>query len=349
MLIKKPAPAVSFIFVLGALGTLGSLTGCQILTNMDEMHDATLSASKATNEVESVAKHTDGTTEEVRDVAIATYEDLRQGNAMTIRSQRIQAMEATSVIDTKISEAGKYFMAFEFQAIKDLPLDSDRLQSLYLAAAQDFLRDLARYIPENRDLSPDSKDANMQNLYALGAALQEVNPNASLEAERHGLPQPPSMLTLIENALLNKKSIESGKLALGDLPAYQRELLTNEQDLVYLLRLRADFIPAIVLDMLHPGMRYAGKITQAKMALFGWDADLAEMNSVQVDVAAERLEAGNKTRDFLLTIGDDPQIDAGLKKVYGKMNLNDAQNGSSRIHVLVRLQNAVNDFLGRSK
>jgi hypothetical protein len=328
-------------WVLCAVGLLAG-SGCGITKNMDEMHDATLAMNKTTNGVARTSESIEKLTDEL-------YADLRQGNALTIRSERLRALELAPSQEAKISEAAKYFMAFEFQLWKSYGVDSDqRLTELQKCAVQEFFRDVSSYIPHDRDTSLKPVPSNaMRNLYAIAVTLHEVNPNTRDFVESKGK-KPDSMLDLIKRALEAKAGVEAGKRDLAREPSWVSEVLAHEQDAVYLLQLRAAFLPVMVLGRIaaiDTGNEVKDATTLVMMLTSAWDAKLEGQNLVQLATYAKWIRESLKTVAFLADHGYSAALDGKLVRLYQNMNPLVAGAASApRSGAIAGLQEAVSQF-----
>ncbi|MEK6704238.1 MAG: hypothetical protein AABZ06_00455 [Bdellovibrionota bacterium] len=328
------------------IATIVFSSGCSVTKNMNEMQDATQKMKDNTQEMSQTTQEMSHNTKEMndntrgmrdttsemletttslRDTIDATYRVLRQGDAMSARSARLKMMEESRVLDAKISEAAKYFMAFEFQLINDFgtDLNVDTRQQYYLSATLEFLSDLKRYIYKSREVLPSSNNADMQNLYAFSAAVSMINPNEEVLAEKHGW-EKISMLTLLEESLKQKSALEQGLITEENIQLYQRAVLTESEDVIYLLRLRANFLAAAALGKiadLNTGGFFdiPGHFRKLRLWMFKWKVDFSKFNTIQIRTYTKWLNQANETRDFLKQIGIEAKINEKMLKVYKNM------------------------------
>jgi hypothetical protein len=345
-LVKNKLVLVSLNLVLASsIGAI--LSGCSIKKNLDEMHAATVEVSHTSGEmnkkmdttnqqmadtktqiIEQVAisrrleTQTQGLDEKTRQLKLtseALYRDLRQGNSLTIRGQRLEAMERTPEIDAKVSEAGKYFMAFEFQLYKYFGFDNDaNMEKLQLDAIDEFVRDVRRYSFGGYAIDLTSNNDNMKNLFAMSVALHRINPNEE-ELVRYKNLKELTLLSMILDTLAKKKDIDAGVVQAKE---FEHQILVNEDDMVYMLQLRSNFLAGMVLEKLS-GVQEAGFLRKAKMALFHWAADFSELNHNQDQLKeyAKWMSECLRIRDLLSKMGYDTRIDGMLVKLYRHMNV----------------------------
>ncbi|MCC7442378.1 MAG: hypothetical protein IT285_12145 [Bdellovibrionales bacterium] len=311
---------------------LTASTGCGMIKNLEEMHDATVSMSGTTTGMAETTDHMADTTDNLNATAGSTYADLRQGNSLTIRTERLRAMEHAQAMAAKISEAAKFEMAFEFQLWKAFDADTEaKRQMLYEDAIPEFFRSIADYVPHNRPTDPTSNDDDMKNLYALAVTMHRVNPNQIAMAAEQGIDEV-CILGLVKDGLRAKAAIESGEVGEEELPAYQVEVLKEEQNAVYMLKLRHQFLAAMAMSKVSD-TESRGNISaffrKLRILLFKWDADFSGLNEVQIREYAKWLRESDDTRDFLAEIGVESKLNKKLRKILGKMRIRLSEDAST--------------------
>lgn len=334
---------MKFAQVITLLSLLG-LAACGPIKNMDEMHDATNSMATTTDHMSKTTEEMKGKTEDLYHTTLSTYTDLRQGNSLIIRADALNDMEKYASIESKIDEAGMYYMAFEFQLWKNYGPDTEKArEALYLEAAQQFFRDIHRYMDADRSTDPASTNPAMQNLFALAVALHQLNPNQEAMAEKSGIANV-SMLSLIKGTLAKQADVESGKIAWDSVKEYEREILTNAKDAIYMLQLRANFLPMMVLAKLTPieTMNFFEKV---KLLLFDYDANWQQLNLAQVKEYTRWINEASATVTYLSKLGESAQIDSKVTKLYGHLRLPaPSVSRASRDAALNGLLTALADF-----
>jgi hypothetical protein len=256
-------------------------------------------------------------TEVLRALTGSMYEDLRQGNALELRTRRLQAMQEANVIEAKISEAGKYFMAFEFQLYKAFASDDEaKMDELKLSCIQEFFRDLPRYGVENFNINPQNTTGDMGNLFALAVTSHRVNPNMERLIHEKGLPKV-TMLNMIEQTLAKREQIESGEI---EAKEWEHEILAHRQVASYILQLRANFLAVMALDGL-TNVGDAGLISKAKMLLFRYAVYLNQHDMANLQDYATWLNEANRVRKVMTDLRIDHRIDDKVMKLYRNMNL----------------------------
>ncbi len=326
----------SWIFI--ALSPALLLSGCKMVQNLDDMHDSTLSMGKTTESMneqmlatnQSISEQVEisrrlekGTqelahmTEDLMKTSRAMYQDMRQGSSLTIRSERILEMERSTSLPAKIAEAGKYFMSFEFQLFKSFGADDvARIEDLKEQAIQEFFLLLSSYATDLDKLDPSSSNAQMQNLFALAAAMHQINPNEARMAKEKGL-SVPTVLSILEESLMKKAQIERGEL---EATRAESQVLLNEPLAIYMLRLRTNFLSVMALDKL-TGIGEANFFAQARMLFFRFDTDLKSYNLTQLTEYSHWLGESVRVREELKSLSIDPKIDSNVLKLWGNMDL----------------------------
>jgi hypothetical protein len=245
------------------------------------------------------------------------YQDLRQGNSLELRTRRLQAMREAPVIEGKISEAGKYFMGFEFQLYKAFATDDEsKMDDLKLDSINEFFRDLPTFSYGGFGINPQATTGDMGNLFALAVAIHRVNPNEERLIREKNLPKV-TMLNMIEDTLAKKAQIESGEIQAKE---WEHQILVHEEECHYLLQLRANFLGVMALDGL-TNVGDAGLIAKAKMLYFRYTVNLSQHTMARLEEYAKWLNEANRVRRFMSGLNIDHRIDDKVMKLYRNMNL----------------------------
>jgi hypothetical protein len=316
--------------------TIALATGCSQLSDMSKMKDTTQQMASTTDGMAAttagMATTTSGMAQTTNGMAVTTndvlaqtsdmYQDLRQGNSVTIRNQVLHEMEEATSLQKKISEAGVYFFAFEFQLWKGDARDNGQtLDQLYDCAMQEFTRILHDYLPDDLtkvDVTSIVTNTKMENLEALAATMHQVNVTAK--------PGALSMLDLIKNVLQIKNQLDNGIIAEASLKDWQREGLLNYQELVYMVQMRANFLPVMTLAQISK-IGSSGKISQDKdflsYELSSWNSDFSNINLEQLVTYTNWMNEADVDATFLQSVGESVQANKDVQKVYGNMKIVD--------------------------
>ena len=220
-------------------GTILLTSGCAPL---NDMHDKINQMNATITAMNGSITTLNGTISSMNAGIGNLYLDLRKADALGARQQALRNMNASIDIGAKLSFATQYFSAFEFQLWKPGTETQEARAQFASDAVQEFLQNVREYISNRNDTSPSNTDNQSLNLYALSATLHSTNSQAS---ELGGTPIPQvSMLTLFEESIKRRPDIASGRVKTTELPQYQYFVLNQEQDVVYLLRVRQNFLKA---------------------------------------------------------------------------------------------------------
>jgi hypothetical protein len=261
-------------------------------------------------------------TENLGQTTQSTYEDLRQGNSVTLRAYALKQMTKAKAVEEKLSFAGIYMQAYEFQLWKGTGMDDQTvLQGLYYQAFIEFFKDVREFEDGSYNLDPTSTSMTNEDLYAIAATMHEVNQNAVELDTTNNTPQV-SILSLIKDTLAKEKDVNSGKIAWNSLQQYEQEILSNEKDAVYLLRLRENFLPIMTLSQLS-NLEYEGFIAKLANFLLGITPDFTALNLSQVYTYTTWIQDANTTHDYLVANGYDPMINWKLAHLYAPLKMPD--------------------------
>lgn len=294
----------------------------------DEMAARTKAMEDETRELKTVSQQMGQTTsdlsrktDELKRETDHLYKDMRQADALRIRTEALAAMEKTNDPVAKLAEASHFFMAFEFQLWKSTDGDgAPELDVLRRDAVDDFMRIVRRYLPAKRSLSPANNGNDWGNLYALVVALHTVNSNAQ-PAVAAGLG---GMLQILADGLKANAVVARGEKAVSQLPEYQQRVLEFQRDIIYLLNLRVSALGGAVIQTLASADGHRlGLLSLAKMRLFKWHANTGAHNIAELDRLGWLLDQANATRALLVSLGQPVQYDGNFKHVLNKMVIKD--------------------------
>ena len=265
------------------------------------------------------------------------YHDNRQGQSLELRLRTLDDMKKARKQFAKIKYANFYYKAFEFQLWKNSGGDDDsQLDYLRFQAAQEIIQTIDELAPEGkRSLSPLSEKSHMQDLYALSAGLHVVN-NGEVLAELADIDEdeqqsgdivmeredhaPTGMLALIYDSLNAKRSLELGSTHGSDLRPYHSAILKFEEIALYILKVRVNFLTAIVIKQLSAADgEHLSWLQRMRMFARPWSAKTPTRNIVQLRYYGWVLGEALATRTFLESLGVDCPIDATLKRVVRNM------------------------------
>jgi hypothetical protein len=331
MLNLKPSSRKNLASSLALAAAMTSLlAACGMIKNLNEMHDTMSQMAGTTQGMAGTTQGMADTTREMNDKISETnngiiqtngnmtnmYGDLRQGDGVSNRAERLKGMERTNSVEAKISEAGKYFMGFEFQLTKaNGNDDQEHVDLMKLYAVREFFREMTRY-QDGFETDPATDDSDQLNLFAFSVAMHEINPNEQVLINHGELPKV-SFMSMIEDTLKKKKQIESGEIQAKE---WEHELLSHEEDAVYMLQLRANFLGAMTLDRLTGigDKRFLGK---AKMMFFNYSVDLKRPNGAQIEDCLRWTNESLRVRALLNSLGYSARMNGKLLKIYGNMEL----------------------------
>ncbi|NBO37875.1 hypothetical protein EBU99_04750 [bacterium] len=281
------------------------------------------------------------------------YQDLRQGDSLAARLRTIEQLEKASVLKGKTVFAAQYFMSFEYQLWKGEGSDSDaRLNDLKQVAVDEFIQTLRRYTDSTLSVSAMSEDSNLQSLEALAISMHMVNANAAADLSQKGI-SVVSMHDIFKQSLAYGDDLKNGRIKLEAIPVYAQTALREPKLLKYLLELRINMLPAIVVSELSNAAsdRFLDKwSSRAALWLKPWNAQLAGKNDLQLKEYCEWLAWANSDVAALKLIDEPIRFDAGLVKMlrnlrlYGELPQAENQN-SSRTEAFSEFRGELNRFL----
>ena len=326
-----------------------------------EMSKTTSGMSATTNDM---SKTTSGMAKTTSDMAVTTngmaktvgftYTDLRIGNTRQARADALDSMNRSHEQATKLGYASEYFAAQEYQFWKPSAESKEARLELMAVSVKDFFRKVHEYISDRDQVDPTKTDNDSKNLFAIVGALHYVN-FAQSDALAGTHESIVTMLSMIEDGLRAKADVDSGKIKTENLPAYQLEVLREEQDAIYLLRVRQNFLKGFgfVLASAQPNGDDPAKSKEiwdafkAKVFKGKWDPNFEFRNATQVEYNAIVFEYALETEQFLTDIKVDPKANKLLTVFLKSMNLDSmsAADQSPKAKSVNRLKTAMTQIL----
>jgi uncharacterized protein YoxC len=269
-------------------------------------------------------------TAEVSNVSCQMYSAIRQGDTLSSRRTAMEKINEVEAGAPKISEAGKYFMAFEYQLYSEACVAENHSRELLAAdAAKEFMRDVQQFIdPGQTEPMPfanptlnGEKTANRQQaLNALAVAMHILNPKQEATVKKSNLTQF-SMWDMVKASLAARKQLEDGTKKISDFPDYVNQILIYDEVAQLLAQTRYNYLGAMMIS--RASHIREGVVNFAKMRLFSWTLDLSDYGIVEITEFANYLNAANLASDFMKANGLQPKMDNTLKAILGHMKLSD--------------------------
>lgn len=344
----------SLVWALSIAAGSALVIACGEMKKVDEMHKATMDMSETTK---SLAKTSDGMKANTEEL----YDASRQGTALQLRREAMRQLPLASSSGSKVAEAGKYMMSFEYQLWNGAGQDAlpGKRDELMKDAVTELFRDLMEFDSGTElsdptaqfDGEPHSHNNKDAVFNALAVALQQVN--RKQEEMHRARPDVPlvSMLTLIQTALAEEKDINEGRIAADKISPVSSVVLANKALAVRLLQARQQFIPFVFLAETSPlgkvkFAKNAGLFSKAKGAwalasvtgglakalVTGWTLDLDRLNLPQTLEFLHYFKAADATREFLVKTGLEPAPRHWIAdRMFKKMNVKTEGRGNARV------------------
>lgn len=299
-----------------------TVSGCSVKRKLDDMHDSTMHMDRMT---ERLGK----TSDDLKETTCEMFEALKQGDTLARRQESFQAVLNAKQNARKASEAVKYFLAFEFQIWAGGACDTEdaRIRSA-TSAAREFMRDVQDLV--HRPLQPrplikildneSSADNEARSLNALALTMHMLNPRQEeLRRQKPDIKEL-SMLTMIQEALTARESIEAGTKKLEEFPGYVAEILSYPDIARHLIQVRYNYMMTVPLRRL-ANLDAASAIEQGKMLTRHWTVDFKPLDTRELQDIIRYYNGAIRMYDFLKTIGVEPLVDATVRDFYRQMQL----------------------------
>ncbi|HEX7674906.1 MAG TPA: DUF948 domain-containing protein [Bdellovibrio sp.] len=340
--------------------TVAMLAGCGELKKVDDMHDDTQKMAETTGKMSKTTSQMNDTTgqmnkttaemnqttaemnnkmqtlqdkmQALKNTMDELYDTLRQGNAAQLRRDGYKAILEAPTLYKKVSEAYKYFMAFEFQLwnAQGQDLDEGARQKLGQQAAQEFYMEIEGLGPRDKSISvtaqPDPKDISskenrLASFNAMAAGMHQINRKENRAQAMTKDLKTMSMYTMTQEALMASHDQEQ--------TGYIREIQAHEDKAIQLIQTRISMFPLIFIDAV-ARLGEMNKIEQAKMAYVGWDFEIdkysaTQLEYLQTEVIGQALEA----KAFLKKIGIKPVMDSTVLHLLKNMKVKNTKTNQT--------------------
>lgn len=309
---SKILGSVSFLCAL-------SVTGCGLIKNMDEMHDATMEMNDGTKEMGKDVKETKLTSQTM-------FMEMRKDSASKGRNEMLNDLETTEEIAAKLSKAKTYVDSMEYQHWDPAIESVEKRDHIMAEGMRQLYYDIAEFIKDRDQVSPIKTKDRMEILYAFSAALSHVSDS---QKEMCAGTEAPllSPLDIMMSALSKQAQINVGTLTSDSLTLAEKEVVRKAEDTVYLIRLRHNFLMAYTYALTAQSQNgdLPGTFAKLKTLLrvklskkYKWTPNFGSRNPEQIrfaaDVAKNSIEAG----EFLRSIGYDPLTNKTIKKIQSR-------------------------------
>ena len=291
----------SVLFVLTLTLAVG-FASCSQLRKLDEMGTATIEMGA---KVDSTSVNTD-----------AMNTNMTQGASLQSRNENLVLMNATESMSGKLFHAAAFNQALEFQLRQGVDRSAKKKGHLLDSALNEFFARSGDFtnLFGDLDTAPTSTDNKMKNLYALVATMSRVNANNESDSAA-------SIRDVIEEVLKSREALWSK----GDaIEAYQRTVLKYERQAIYMLQMRSNFLPVLVLGVITSmgdEDTFLPPAVKKILAFLGVDYERKSniLTSYLVDDLAASINDATRIHLLLKEIGEVPTPDSKTLKVLCKL------------------------------
>ena len=325
-----------------------------MIKNLTEMHDAT---GKMPDLMSKTIEGMNGTNKMMSQMCNG------QGKITTsdYRDKLLNQIDQEHDIGRKLSLAVKYHYAWEFQGMSaECGRTNSYSQKVFNESIREFLESMHRFIDSRTETSATSRDNNMNTLYAISATMHYTNSLQEEDASKNGY-KPVSMLDLINDVVVSTSKINAGTLSTYDIPDYVDSGRILMGDVTYLLRLRYNFLTAFSFGLATTNVvgDEATLLGLAKYLLDGifnraWRPNFETKNTSQINYYTLILDRALGARQMLETLGESPETDRSIFKVYRALDVetfdtrsvqNEPLNIKEKKDAVIKFKRKVDDYL----
>jgi hypothetical protein len=242
----------------------------------------------------------------------------QHGGAEALRRDELTKMENAATLPAKFVPAAAFIVAYDYQFVlkgteEVLEADEDTFRK---DAVDDFFFLANGFTDSSKTIDVVGPDNNVMNLLAFAGALDYVDSNTlkHLIALKRNPNDFLSMWGMIKKALHDKNDINGG----AAVPQWEKEVLVNEQEAIYLGQLRTNILAGIVMQNLSTLPKNAGngildRAKQYAITLWdaspgSWTANLDAANIAQIVDIYNTLEKAQDAKSFLISHGYETRL-----------------------------------------
>ncbi len=303
---------------------LALLAGCEIKKTADDM-------KKTTRRVEDSSKHLEKRTDDLHNDM--TY---KESNETMMRELDKLFGETAQENLTPMNSAFNYFfginnepdlfenagttiLAMHWQFWKgDYNDNMAELDSRLMWAAEALFLRLFKHVPRDGNVDVLRPDRSFRGVGALGAKLDIVSDRFHDILKSKGMPDS-IFYDLIVTALRNRNEIQRNE----QFPRATAKVLQWEQEAVYMLQLRHNILPLMVVSRL-TDFQERGDARRLWMSITGQTVNLNSANPEQLKEWISWLEKATQTRADLRSMGIAPQYNVMLNKIIAGVDFGQA-------------------------
>lgn len=311
---------LSLTLVIPALAV--ALTGCEIKKTADDM-------KKTTRRVEASSKHLEKSTADLRD-------DMTYDRSDAVMTERLEKLFGERAADNLGPVTATYEFFFGLKDEADLCKAAEvtvlamwwqfwrgdysdtieELDSRFALTLKSMFATLFKHVPRDGNVDPwwPRPDRSYRGVAALGTSLDAVSKRFKDALATKGIPET-VFYDLIVEALRNRRSTVRNER----FPKAAAEVLNWEQEAIYLLQLRQNALPYMVVTRM-TDLLERGDARRFWMSITGQDVNLSLANPQKLKEWTIWLERAAKTRADLKSIGIEPQYNSMIAKIVGRVN-----------------------------
>lgn len=283
------------------------------------------------------------TTNTMNDTTGNMYPQIRTKESEDTRSKKMKIILDDSVaFGEKIAAAAVYYQSFEFQFwTNNGTYDTPEVRNkLFLDAMNEFYKRMSD-IWDNidiEDMSPTNTKQTKYNFdmafYAMSVGMHMINHHQDHIQKTVGGFSQKSFYDLMTLALLKEDRAQ-------ELTDYEHVALSgvNRDISIALLKARYNMILALAIKSSTESINDAGlgkkasalifKLSKGHLGEIGLDSKFEMTNESTKRDILEKLDGAQKTRDVLLSIGQDVEVDKTLKSIIDNIDTEQAQKSEN--------------------
>lgn len=320
--------------------TLLSLSFCAttLLFSSCEIAD---NAKKATKNSGAAAKAAGDSREEIAQSRLLG----RSGGSSASRREAIKSLMEMNTFPMKVTEASKYVKAFEFQlwtgqkyetqAYKDR-LYEDAMSELFRSIEELYGKPIAGQKLSPFKALPKAKNRNL-NIYALAVAMHGTHQYQEVETRNKKNIEKESIYDVLKRSLTKVIEVENGEKAYSSLKRYEEVVYNYKNEAIELINARYNML--LTMNMSKVSELKKNTLVGLNLLYFkkSFKSKFQQLNIGEQEETNKYLDAANKVKKFMNSIGEVLKVHPKISKLYTIMQIDDVEDSEIQANSILTL------------
>lgn len=232
----------------------------------------------------------------------------RSGSSGAFTVEQFRKIKEANTVSEKLAEATVYFAGMEFQYWLAWGQDTQELrETMWAKNLEMFFIQVDQLIKNTYPMSGTwwslgyKPDAKMETLGVIAISMSKLAFEQLRMTKRSGI-ESISAYDMIKNGLKYKADLDAGK----PVPEWARIVIEKQKVATYLLQLRHNFFPLLVLSQMST-IKNSPTWFLLKSLVRDFEIDLNNYSRAELELFSKMLMKGQDAHDYLVRAGIQPQ------------------------------------------